>query len=298
VKRAMHRRLNSPQSTRGRGFSVVELLVVIGIIALLIAMLMPAIAKSREQARQVQCLGELRAIGQAAQLHVNEHKGYLPLAGWHWNTAGGQCNPQSLGDASAEKYDYYDDSGIRRPLPVTAALALCLNVSIGGSRADVDAVLHSDAIRRLFHCPSQNTDLWGWSERGDNGGSWTAPLECSSYVFNEALLGRRDGVKVQTCPQGFISKTLAPSAVFFAMDGRPRDEVTDECFLAFDYGKYDTMYDFDQHTTNETTLGKQLLDYGRHDGRANVLFLDWHAETIPMSAGGLQSIGVSKGLYP
>ena len=69
-------------------FSLVELLVVIGIIGLLIAILLPTLSGARERARQLKCLATLRAISQAAELHVLNHNGYLPAAGHHWNLVG------------------------------------------------------------------------------------------------------------------------------------------------------------------------------------------------------------------
>jgi len=61
-------------------FTLVELLVVIGIIALLIALLLPALGRSREQAKQVACLSNLRQLGMAMTLYCQENNGWFPRA--------------------------------------------------------------------------------------------------------------------------------------------------------------------------------------------------------------------------
>jgi prepilin-type N-terminal cleavage/methylation domain-containing protein/prepilin-type processing-associated H-X9-DG protein len=61
-----------------RGFTLVELLVVIGIIALLISILLPALSKSRAAARTVACGANLRSIIQGMQNYVAQNKGYFP----------------------------------------------------------------------------------------------------------------------------------------------------------------------------------------------------------------------------
>jgi len=58
-----------------KGFTLVELLVVIGIIALLIAILLPALSRAREQAKNTQCLSNLRQLAMVYQFYANDNQG-------------------------------------------------------------------------------------------------------------------------------------------------------------------------------------------------------------------------------
>ena len=119
-----------------QGFTLVELLVVIGIIALLISILLPALNAAKERANRVKCASNLRQVGQGLMLYANDNKGAYPRVRYKLNGAlKAFTNPAAV-DPHANNGPTEND--------VTAALFLLIR--------------NADLNPEVFTCPSSNQE--------------------------------------------------------------------------------------------------------------------------------------------
>lgn len=118
-----------------RGLTVLELLVTIGIIGVLIALLLPAIASAREAARRVECSNHLRQIGLALH-NYHDALGSLPAA-WQWDR-----RQQSAYSWSVSLLPFVDQS----PLLATIDRGACNSSTVNSSAREMSL--------SIFLCPS------------------------------------------------------------------------------------------------------------------------------------------------
>jgi prepilin-type N-terminal cleavage/methylation domain-containing protein len=144
-------------------FTLIELLVVIAIIAILAAMLLPALAKAKEAGKRISCLGNLRQISLSSQMYVDDFHGYYP--------------PRSNTNRwPAQMSDYYGQS---------VKLLVCPSETTNAPLTSSDATVADSAPRSYF--------INGWNDffensPGDSGLNIGDSMKQSAIVYSSDTL--------------------------------------------------------------------------------------------------------------
>lgn len=208
-----------------RAFSLVELIVVIGVVAVLIALLLPVLARARAEGNRVACMSNLRQLLQAQMAYVADSKGYLTYPNWGhdrvtdsvwptgWLYAQGEISSPPAPDdvKSGALFRYLGDARVYRcPLhPPEAASATgtdrITSYIMNGSVCGFGAVGHksADLVRWVpswkitdWRQPSEQILMWEAEEGGAGAGSFDqggASWNDGSSDPKENFLSKRHG---------------------------------------------------------------------------------------------------------
>ena len=238
-------RHSRPARRNAPAFTLVELLVVIGIISVLIAVLMPALSSARRQARAVTCMSNLRQFGVAFQMYCNENKG--------------RC------------YRYVDNSGEHLWIPL-------LQPHIG----NVDAVRLCPEAPRVGTLPFGNVvNAWGdpsgsesvapWLGRGGSYGMnmWLHPLPQDGL----------DGLAVYG-----HSQIIGPRSAYISFPAKdsPRVPLFGDCNWVGGWPRHTDPPPPNLAGTYELDNHLRRFCMARHKRSVNMVFLDGHAEGVAL----------------
>ena len=258
--------LSSVDSSKAhrKGFTLVELLVVVSIIALLISILLPALGKAMSLAKLVKCMTNMNAIGKAATMYAGDYDGYLPRdSGWNnppdpeWLFFGACFSPYVGGPEIP--YEHNNDGPYLVPIFRNLGVYRC--PTFKSAWPDKDYVV--TYITSAFDFPHPH---------GNPIGQWGCPL--SDSRVEDLTRPASDVVYIGELNPGKHSEIIS--------DGK-----APPYFGQYDFGAiYDMQgglhaYDCPFGPDGDPNLYGRLIsaDDMRHDGKTTLVFFDGHSES-------------------
>ncbi|MBO4620738.1 MAG: prepilin-type N-terminal cleavage/methylation domain-containing protein [Victivallales bacterium] len=245
---------------RKNAFTLIELLTVIAIIAILAGMLMPAVSKARSKAQSVACVNNLKQVGLAANMYVNDNKEFFPLAA----------------------LNMMDESNHLKAVGWAGAIHSYLGIELEPET--------SMLAKSVLICPM--------SDVVDSFGSSTKTTAASAYISNPLLTRPKgdsatdvfatEGIKLPAAGMK-LSRIEFSASCYFVSDGSP----TSSSFGV-------PLWNAAVYTkAGGANLGKVAADKTviensstanpetafLHDGNTNLVLSDGHTESIGKSAG-------------
>lgn len=298
------------RSQTPKAFTLVELLVVIGIIALLISILLPSLAKARASANRVKCMSNLRQIGIAIQMYVaNSPGGSLPYG--YWNGSDLKAYPTGNGPGDNTQGGDW-----------TLLLAHTLNSRLPTDYTDYNAFTQSVDMgnaggRGIFICPDARdvtiaslyesysahprlmpslTSADDYANFVHGGTNLLKPYRISHIMRSSEIVLIFDGSVASGSNNGLSSSTGAWSANVIGSQ-LDADRITYDTYLTDNYTLATETYMTPGHsadiTPNNSTADVNKDDNNnwgnirfRHtkNNQANALFVDGHVATFTMKS--------------
>ncbi len=241
------------------GFTLVELLIVIAIIGALVAVLLPAISKARENSWTIICASNMRQLGVAAAAYQQNNKQFFPIAVMFPATAANPI-PVALAEMWYKTLDIY----LGEAQMYTYAKR---------KRTILSGQIASPGIASVYACPAT---------RGKIQTTLADPTDCfggmnADYALNACFTGYSSGYQASTGKRFWFEtpkrNAANPSAAFLMTDGNAGDGSSYLSYAAT--GSY-----YETTGAIYTTLPDYRMNYVRHTNRtANYLFADGHAQT-------------------
>lgn len=238
----------TPRRDRLRGFTLVELLVVIGIIALLIGVLLPALSRAREQSNKVACQSNMRQLATGFMMYVAENGGYFP-------------RPATTTVQNEDWIYWYNLP--TQPAPLNDPNNSPMIPFLGGT-----------FVAKVYRCPSDDPTL-------HTGG--TFPY---SYTVNEAICRAPQGVGVSGSP-GYHSGTVPMLKITQIVESSSKALIIDESGSTVDDGCWAPQNYVAAAVPPKNLLSNRHDQHGEQPssikpaaGRGNVAFADGHVDFI------------------
>jgi prepilin-type N-terminal cleavage/methylation domain-containing protein/prepilin-type processing-associated H-X9-DG protein len=269
-----------------RGFTLVELLVVIGIIAVLISLLLPSLNRARESARQVQCLSNLQQLSNATIAYCNENKGAYPGRAGQGADSWFNADPKRHWGWIAWRRKVDEFTGIQSTEPVDlnisySALAPFLGVKVFDHNPTNNPALYAAAhnvnpdLERVYRCPSDNLEQRIAYAGDNNGGRGLYRFSYSMSVF----FGNK-------APDATGTILLGKKHMNMSRLRRASDKIIyiDESEKSLNNGEYNplvTLARADDPSKDYSAIAERhevKSKRNSQDARGNVGFADGHAE--------------------
>jgi prepilin-type processing-associated H-X9-DG protein/prepilin-type N-terminal cleavage/methylation domain-containing protein len=275
--------MNTKNNQRTRAFTLVELLVVIGIIAILCSLLLPALSKANQAGKRTSCLNNMRQLAIAARLYMDDYGGGLfhHHEGWVLNdgtqadvlpsTLAG-CQGGGAGNSQAEK----PWAIFFQPYLGNRTSAFCpVDPAPRSQKLATDLVGYNGGITALAQSPPPDSE---------QALAVKNSLDIESYLLNSIFTHRCAQYAVQGVLSGFATEAVVqslpdPNLILFS-------ERDSEALTASDNPEYGSITQDDYDTwVGEAALvrwgsGKWgergWIRYDRHSGKANYAYTDGH----------------------